>query len=151
MQNASVQSHYDLLNKAANNELSTQLAVLKKNPASDQSEIRALTARAANAERRLTNAQNQLATTEERINSINEKTASADTKWEARVREYEARLKAAEERVKRERQGGKERIGELEANVSKLQRQLEVATRRNQQLTDVVDAAKAGGDALTPR
>jgi chromosome segregation ATPase len=70
---------------------------------------------------------------------MNERTSSADTKWEARVREYEARLKAAEERVKRERQGGKERIGELEGNLAKLQKQLEMATRRNSQLGEIVE------------
>jgi chromosome segregation ATPase len=90
----------------------------------------------------LGNAQNQLASTEERINALNEKTASTDTKWEARVREYEARLKAAEERVKRERQGGKERIGELETNVTKLQKQLEHANRRNSQLGEIVEMSK---------
>jgi len=47
---------------------------------------------------------------------MNEKTSTADNKWEARVKEYETRLRAAEERVKRERQGGKERINELEAH-----------------------------------
>lgn len=125
--------------KTTNAELSAQISSLRRQPNTDSSEIRALTARATNAERRLTNAQNQLAQTEERINAMNEKTSSADTKWEARVREYEARLKAAEERVKRERQGGKERIGELEANIAKLQRQLEHAGRRNSQLGDIVD------------
>jgi hypothetical protein len=48
---------------------------------------------------------------------MNEKTSTADNKWEARVKEYESRLRTAEERVKRERQGGKERINELEAHV----------------------------------
>jgi hypothetical protein len=77
-------------------------------------ELRALSARATNSERRLINAQNQLLAAEEKIATMNEKNMSADTKWEARVKEYEARLKAAEERVKRERQGSKERVGELE-------------------------------------
>jgi hypothetical protein len=70
----------------------------------------------------------------------------ADAKWEARVKEYEARLRAAEERVKRERQGGKERVGELEGNVKNLERQLEVARKRNVQLQDIVDANKLVGD-----
>ena len=48
---------------------------------------------------------------------MGQKTTVADSKWEARVREYESRLKAAEEKVKRERQGGKERALELEAQV----------------------------------
>lgn len=45
------------------------------------------------------------------------RTLLADSKWDARVKEYEARLKAAEEKVKRERQGGKERVGELEVQL----------------------------------
>jgi chromosome segregation ATPase len=81
---------------------------------------------------------------------MNERTSSTDTKWEARVREYEARLKAAEERVKRERQGGKERIGELESNVAKLQKQLEMATRRNSQLGEIVEMNRPL-DPETPR
>jgi chromosome segregation ATPase len=71
-------------------------------------ELRSLTARATNAERRLTIAQNQLAAAEERLATMNQKTTAADTKWEARVKEYEDRLKAAEEKYKRERQGSKE-------------------------------------------
>jgi len=55
--------------------------------------------------------------TEEKIAAMNQKTVQVDAKWDARVKEYEARLKAAEERVKRERQGSKERVAELEANV----------------------------------
>lgn len=80
-------------------------------------EIRSLTARATNAERRLINLQNQLAASEEKMTSMNQKTQAADGKWEARVKEYESRLKAAEERVKRERQGAKERTMELETAV----------------------------------
>lgn len=48
---------------------------------------------------------------------MNQKTQVVDNKWEARVKEYETRLKTAEEKVKRERQGGKERVGELEVAV----------------------------------
>jgi predicted nucleic acid-binding Zn-ribbon protein len=80
-------------------------------------EIRSLTARATNAERRLINLQNQLAASEEKMTSVNQKTQAADSKWEARVKEYESRLRAAEERVKRERQGAKERTTELEAAI----------------------------------
>lgn len=77
-------------------------------------EIRSLTARVQNAERRAINLQNQLAASEEKVTAINQKTTASDSKWEARVQEYEKRLKAAEEKVKRERQGGKERALELE-------------------------------------
>jgi hypothetical protein len=83
---------------------------------------------------------------------MNEKTTQADAKWEARVREYESRLKAAEERVKRERQGGKERINELEANIMKLQKQLEHANKRNSQLGGILEMNRHSMDEpSTPR
>ena len=112
--------------------------------------------RANNAERRLANAQNQLAAAEEKMAAMNQKTTVADGKWEARVKEYETRLRAAEEKVKRERQGYKERVLELENQIRyvselkmpldisrlifrirSLQRQRELADKRNQQLADI--------------
>jgi hypothetical protein len=36
------------------------------------------------------------------------------SKWEARVREYEKRLREAGEMIKVEKQGGKERVADLE-------------------------------------
>lgn len=77
-------------------------------------EVRALTARATTADRRIIILQNQLAAHEEKMAAMNERTTVVDNKWENRVKEYEARLKQAEEKVKRERQGGKERVLELE-------------------------------------
>jgi predicted nucleic acid-binding Zn-ribbon protein len=106
------------ITQTSNIEMANQLAGMKKPGGSDAMELRSMTARAVNAERRLNNAQNQLLTREEAITAMNQKNAAADNKWEARVKEYEARLKAAEERVKRERQGSKERIAELE-NITK--------------------------------
>lgn len=103
--------------QATNADMAAQLASQKRPGQGDSMEIRALSARAANAERRLINAQNQLVSAEEKMAAMNQKNMSADTKWEARVKEYESRLKAAEERVKRERQGSKERVGELENNL----------------------------------
>jgi hypothetical protein len=97
--------------------MALQLASIKRPGQSDGMEVRALSARATNAERRLINAQNQLLASEEKVATMNQKNAAADTKWEARVKEYETRLKAAEERVKRERQGSKERVAELENNL----------------------------------
>ncbi|KAF7297265.1 Rpa49 subunit specific to nuclear RNA polymerase I [Mycena indigotica] len=136
--------------RTTNVELSAQLAGIRKPGQADSMELRALTARAANAERRLNNAQNQLLATEEKVASMNQKNSVADAKWEARVKEYEARLKAAEERVKRERQGGKERVAELESNLKTLQRQLELAQKRNQQLGDVVEATKIPTSSSAP-
>jgi hypothetical protein len=118
--------------------------------------------RANNAERRLANAQNQLAAAEEKMAAMNLKTTAADSKWEARVKEYESRLRTAEEKVKRERQGYKERVVELETQIKyvvrpplqanvllfercsdlslflrSLQRQRELADKRNQQLAEI--------------
>lgn len=97
--------------------MATQLASQKRPGQGDGMEVRALSARATNAERRLINAQNQLAAAEEKMATMNQRNTNADGKWEARVKEYETRLKAAEERVKRERQGSKERVAELENNL----------------------------------
>jgi hypothetical protein len=103
--------------QATNAEMAAQLAGIKRPGQTDAMEVRSLSTRAMNAERRLNNAQNQLLATEEKVASMNQKNMAADAKWEARVKEYETRLKAAEERYKRERQGGKERVAELENNV----------------------------------
>ncbi|KAF4604411.1 hypothetical protein EYR40_001591 [Pleurotus pulmonarius] len=130
--------------KATNADLTTQLAAMKKPGQSDAMEVRALSARATNAERRLINAQNLLAASEEKVAEMNQRNASADSKWEARVKEYEARLKAAEEKYKRERQGAKERVNELENNMKNIREQLELAQKRNRQLNDVVQTARAG-------
>ncbi|KAJ3509684.1 hypothetical protein NLJ89_g5089 [Agrocybe chaxingu] len=131
--------------KATNAEMAAQLASSKRPGGGDAMEIRSLTTRAANAERRLNNAQNQLLSTEEKLAALSQKNSSADSKWEARVKEYEARLKAAEERVKRERQGSKERVVELENNLKSLQRQLDLAQKRNHQLNEVIETNKVAG------
>ncbi|KAJ7471324.1 hypothetical protein B0H11DRAFT_2283347 [Mycena galericulata] len=128
--------------QTTNAELAAQLSGSRKPGQPDPMEVRSLSTRAANAERRLNNAQNQLLATEEKVAAMNQRSATADAKWEARVKEYEARLKAAEERVKRERQGSKERVAELENNLKSLQRQFELAQKRNQQLNEVVEATK---------
>lgn len=103
--------------QTTNTEMAAQLASMKRPGQTDAMEVRSLTTRAANAERRLNNAQNQLIATEEKISTMNQRNAAADSKWEARVKEYEARLKVAEERLKRDRQGSKERVAELENNL----------------------------------
>lgn len=99
--------------------MSAQLAILKRQPAAADApaEIRALTSRANQAERRATVAQNQLAQLEERLATQSDRTGNAETKWEARIKEYERLLKEANEKFKRERQGAKERVSELEATI----------------------------------
>ncbi|KAI0648531.1 hypothetical protein C8Q79DRAFT_579557 [Trametes meyenii] len=126
--------------QATNAALQSHVVTRKGNQA-DSMEIRALTARAQNAERRAINLQNQLLASEEKLTSVNQKTVVADNKWEARVQEYEKRLKSAEEKVKREKQGGKERALELENQLKSYQRQLELATKRNQTLNEIIDTA----------
>ena len=136
-------------------DLTSQLAILRRPAPGDSNEVKALMTRANNAERRLANAQNQLAAAEEKMGAMNQKTTAADSKWEARVKEYENRLRAAEEKVKRERQGYKERVLELENQIKyayelnvwiladlyflfrSLQRQRELADKRNHQLADI--------------
>lgn len=103
-----------LLIQTTNNELQSVISSGRKAGPGDSMEVRALTARAVNAEKRVTNLQNQLLAAEEKLTSVNQKTTVADNKWEIRVKEYEGRLRQAEEKVKRERQGGKERALELE-------------------------------------
>ncbi|TFK45915.1 hypothetical protein OE88DRAFT_1668544 [Heliocybe sulcata] len=128
--------------KSSNSDLTAQLSKLKRPNDGESMEIRALRARATNAERRMTIAQNQLAQAEERLASTNQKQTVAGDRWEARVKEYEARLKAAEEKVKRERQGNKERIVELENQLESLKRQKELEAKRKKQLEDIIEANK---------
>lgn len=100
-------------------ELDSQLTLLRRQPAASDvpTEIRALTARANQAERRATVAQNQLAQMEERLANQHDRNGSAEMKWETRIKEYERLLKEANEKFKRERQGAKERVSELEATI----------------------------------
>ncbi|THH29016.1 hypothetical protein EUX98_g5172 [Antrodiella citrinella] len=127
--------------KTTNAELQAAISSSRKPGQADSMEVRALTARAVNAERRVQNLQNQLLASEEKVTTINQKTSVADGKWESRVKEYETRLRLAEEKVKRERQGGKERALELETQTKSYQRQIELAQKRIQQLNDIIDVA----------
>ncbi|OBZ75317.1 Anucleate primary sterigmata protein B [Grifola frondosa] len=144
--------------QATNAALQAQVIGLRKPGQGDSMEVRALTARASNAERRVSNLQNQLLAAEEKMTTMNQKTTAADNKWEARVKEYEARLRIAEEKVKRERQGGKERVFELDNQTKSAlfiffaasmlifccrvyQRQIEHAQKQIQQLNNIIDSA----------
>ncbi|KAI0728881.1 hypothetical protein C8Q72DRAFT_832456 [Fomitopsis betulina] len=126
--------------KTTVSELQAQLVSIRKPGQGDSMEVRALAARANNAERRITNLQNQLLLSEEKLTTMNQKTVVADSKWDVRVKEYETRLKKAEEAVKRERQGAKERVFELETQLKTLQRQLDLENRRNQRLQEITDS-----------
>lgn len=145
--------------KAANADLSSQISALRRPGQGENSELKSAQSRAVNAERRLQNSQNQLAQSEERIATIAKKNQIAEARWEARVKEYEARIRSLEERVKRERQGGKEKQAELEAQMKfvlpalsfslrdavmliwiryrSLERQLELAHKRREHLAKI--------------
>ncbi|WVR06279.1 hypothetical protein IAU60_003309 [Kwoniella sp. DSM 27419] len=128
--------------KARNAELSSQLSMVKAGTAVDSSSaIRSLTERATAAEKRAQQASNQLAALEARIAELQSRNGQAENKWEARVKEYENRLRIAGEKIKTEKQGGKERALQLEAQVRDLERQVSEARRRNQRVEGVVAGA----------
>lgn len=134
---------------------------------SETTELKSALTRAVTAERRANNHGNQLAQVEESMAHHKKQWEEAEKKWEARVKEYQARIREAEEKLKRERQGGKERIGELESNSKYvvvplrmiqianyflslrrlLQQQVEGQTKRIKQLEDLVHAGKAATTA----
>jgi hypothetical protein len=98
--------------------MAAQLAIMKRpGQSSDSMELRSLTTRAVNAERRLNISQNQLLAAEEKYATTSQSHSAAIVKWEARVKEYEMRMKAEMERTKNAKQGGKERVLELEGIV----------------------------------
>nr|KIR89442.1 hypothetical protein I308_00449 [Cryptococcus tetragattii IND107] len=128
--------------QARNNELSSQISSLKSDTATgSSSQIRSLTERAIAAEKRAQTASNQLASLEERLAEYQARYGQAESKWEARVKEYENRLRIAGEKIKTEKQGGKERALQLEAQVRELEKQVQEARKRNQRAEGVVASA----------
>jgi len=98
--------------------MAAQLSAVKRpGQSSDAMELRSLSTRAVNAERRLNISQNQLLAAEEKYATTSQTHVAAIAKWEARVKEYEVRIKAEMERTKNAKQGGKERVLELEGIV----------------------------------
>ncbi|WRT67702.1 uncharacterized protein IL334_004674 [Kwoniella shivajii] len=125
--------------KAKNQELSSQMTSNRTSTiTSSSSEIRSLTQRAESAEKRAMNSSNQLAQLEARLAELQSKSGQAENKWEARVKEYENRLRIAGEKIKTEKQGGKERALQLEAQVRDLERQITETRKRNQRVENVV-------------
>lgn len=115
----------------------------------DTMEVRALSARANNAERRVINLQNQLLAAEEKVTAMNQKTTVADNKWEIRVKEYEGRLRQAEEKIKREKQGGKERALELETQARCVSVIYCGARNANYRIQAISATNRAGTEAYT--
>lgn len=107
--------------KARNAELQKEISSLRaSSSASDtvpSTQVRLLTERAQTAEKRANQAAQSVAQLEQRLSDIQSRSGQAETKWEARVKEYETRLRAAGEKIKAEKQGGKERALQLEAQV----------------------------------
>lgn len=77
-------------------------------------EVRTLQSRANSAEKRSATLANQLLALQEASANHESRHQTAVSKWEARVREYEKRLREAGEMIKVEKQGGKERVADLE-------------------------------------
>lgn len=124
--------------QARNNELSSQISSLKSDTATgSSSQIRSLTERAIAAEKRAQTASNQLASLEERLAEYQTRYGQAESKWEARVKEYENRLRIAGEKIKTEKQGGKERALQLEAQVRCVS---SVYVSSSRILTDIVES-----------
>jgi hypothetical protein len=95
---------------------SPRAAPSSPNPAAEAALTQRLTlaqSRVSTLERRLAATQSQLKDAEDKLGEQRSKIGTAEGKWESRFRELEARCRSAEERVKRERQGAKERVGEL--------------------------------------
>lgn len=134
------QTEMDAL-RSTNNELQAQISSLRTRSQlaspGETNKLNALSARANNAERKLTAAQNQSIMAEERLVDAKNKYAEGEGKWSARIKELESRLKAAEERVKRERQGAKERVAELEEEKQRLQRSLDAEKKRAKVLESI--------------
>ncbi|GAA5956818.1 hypothetical protein JCM21900_004350 [Sporobolomyces salmonicolor] len=122
------------------------------NPAAEaalQSRLSVAQSRAQTLERRLAATQAQLKDAEDKLGEQRMKIGVAEGKWEARFRELEGRCRAAEEKVKRERQGAKERVGELMGTIKTLEGQVSGARKRDQQLDEVIKQQKAD-DARPP-
>lgn len=108
--------------KTENSQLLQQLSQMRRSSSTgggapgspaDSVKLASLNSRAMTAERRLAATQGQLNLAEEKLEDARRKVAVAEGKWEARLLEMQTRLRAAEEKTKRERQGAKERVGEL--------------------------------------
>lgn len=124
-------------------DLAAQLTSLKGiSASSSNNDLRSATTRNATLERRLANAQNQLATYDDKMASARTKMSAAEARWDARVKEYESRLRQAEEKIKAEKQGGKERAAQLEAQVKDLEKQIEIAKRRNDRVRELLPPPK---------
>ncbi|WVO15791.1 hypothetical protein L204_103453 [Cryptococcus depauperatus] len=121
--------------KHRNADLSLQIASIKTSSAGESStQIRSLTERALAAETRAQKASNQVVALEERLAEYQNKVGQAENKWEARVKEYENRLRVASEKIKTEKQGGKERAKQLEAQVRELEKQISSTRARDQRV-----------------
>ncbi|WWC88754.1 uncharacterized protein L201_003667 [Kwoniella dendrophila CBS 6074] len=128
--------------KSRNHELASQLSSNRTGMiTSSSSEIRSLTQRAELAEKRALNSSNQLSILESRLAELQSKSGQAENKWEVRVKEYENRLRIAGEKIKTEKQGGKERALQLEAQVRDLERQIQETKKRNQRVEGVMASA----------
>lgn len=104
-------------------------------------QLKQLTERAQAAEARAKSATKAVTSLEERLAEIKKSSGTAEIKWEARVKEYESRMRQAEEKIKAGRQGGSERVRQLEAEARELKRQIDNLKNYNRRAEDVVARA----------
>lgn len=104
--------------------------------------------RASQLDKRLIATQTQLKTAEEKLSEAKVKVAAAEGSWQARLRELQERNRELEEKVRRERQGAKERMNELVAQIAHLKEQVEGADRRGKQIDSVIKTQQAATGAI---
>ncbi|CEH17933.1 Extracellular matrix glycoprotein Laminin subunits alpha and gamma [Ceraceosorus bombacis] len=143
------QSELDLAKTTAA-ELQTQLTSFKtrSNLAStgENSKMSDLTSRAMIAERKLKKAQDDLHQCNERLVEEKKKSAEDQGNSSAQIKELKMRYKKLEERLKSERQGAKERVSELEAEMKRLkQQELAGTQKRRVNVGNLHDALKGAG------
>ncbi|KAF8332590.1 uncharacterized protein EI90DRAFT_671985 [Cantharellus anzutake] len=124
--------------KSQNIELGSQISALKRAPrGTNDTEIRAANARAAEADRRAAAAESRRNQDQDRISDLLER----ELKWEARVREYERMLKEAREALKREKQGGKENVAQHERQMAEQIAKMEKRFGVLRDMKDMMDDA----------
>lgn len=122
------------------------MSTLKATSSSTTSQdIKTLQSRATHAEKRAATLSNQLAALQDASSVQDQKHSTTVGKWEARVREFEKRLKEAGEMIKVEKQGGKERVAELEAQLRSMASQRDAMNAKTVRLESIMNAAGLGG------
>ncbi|RUP11951.1 hypothetical protein BC936DRAFT_139928 [Jimgerdemannia flammicorona] len=84
-----------------------------------------------------------------RAQEMQGKLVESEEVWKSRVRELESRVKDTDDRTRRERKGAQDKIEALQENIKNLEKKLEAATRKSDNLSDLVDQYKTSLEAKT--